>query len=245
MDGPPAKKRKLDEVKQPDTTTQWSCPVCFDELGSPGMVPCCFTSCKGSPHLICSDCFPKLVKKVCPVCQDPIRTDHPILPLTDLVDPEDRDAQKKLTELRDVNRGQKDQSLDNLKRKIMSMTTVFSTAREERTKKLLVKTKKLESDRLTLLVNRVYEFLEKGKGDPGQNWWLTVPRPKFETAKFSGVSRADKAKSRNEFYDKIEPSFIDMFKGSGIFVCLERLPCDNPIKADHYIVIHIKNPGGY
>lgn len=73
----------------------WSCPGCFRALGSRGVVPCIFGTCK-IPHMLCSDCTFALPGRRCPSCRVPVDR---VLYLGDLVPSEDEETRAKLSRL--------------------------------------------------------------------------------------------------------------------------------------------------
>jgi len=205
----------------------WSCPICFETLGSEGMVVCALASCRFSVHLICLDCYENMQatgrSMVCPICRDPIV--GKVLPIHDLVDPSDRVAQAKLMsrfphEVVDVDG--LPPTLATLKARVVDrMGDIYFTERVKVLDKRKKEIEEIRNRRIQTVVDRVESFLKTGK-DPGSSWLLTIKDAKddFEFRFSVKDRRRDRMIQLNAFYEKLQVDVSKIFANSKIKVIM-------------------------
>ena len=218
----PEAEPNLLKRKRSNAKYEWTCPVCFEELGSPGMIPCALTSCRYSVHLVCLACFDSLQKKECPVCRDPIGSSKP-MPITDLVDPNDAEAQKKLDNRfpRVDASSMRSKTISIMKMRVSGWQSYQSIYKKTNDAKIRAK-EQLHAARIGFIVDRVGKFIETEKNvEPGEAWTLSDPNPpEFETeVKWKpATSLQQRASIVDAMFKTLEKDIEDIFKDSDLKV---------------------------
>jgi hypothetical protein len=224
------KKRKLSSVVVNDAVSEpsderWSCPVCFDQLGDDGIVPCGLVSCRPVQHLVCYTCAQAMPKNeagllTCPIC----RRLTEAVPIVDFVQRSGCGAKTAalLAELAydgEAKASVVSSAVDNSRK---------AAAKLEDTQAQLV------AKRVSYVVDRVNKFLARGGMDKYpdgycEQWGYVVPafdqqnvRLKCKQRGFRTVSRPALQRELNDVARDMQPHISAIYEDSPYIINMGR-----------------------
>jgi hypothetical protein len=216
---PPRPSRKKNGKGQKRAPTEenvrWNCPICLEELFSPGVVPCCLTSCGGENgrHVVCAACLLKLNDRHCPICTKKFDLNADVEPLIGLSDASNPETKKVEQKMQRIKRPCVASNPNKIEASILRRREVLASQIIE------VVTKTVEK--------AGWENLPKLQD---ANIFRTVPIPPFEKGRFKflrecGSTRGvQKARKLNLMYEELQPRITAHFRSTNFRVEILRIP---------------------
>lgn len=235
-----SKKRKADSGRE-IAAYKWECPICNEALDTEGMVPCMIRTCVRTVHMLCLDCANSIKEKACPMCRAAFKKSD-LVPLHDLVNPNDAVAQEKLSSVLPKSVPVKgDAVIKKLCKKTANNALLekWRRLREEAAKDEEKQNNDLREKRLELIVKAVDKLIITAAKNNWKRCIEKVGKPNFETYTLTKQT-ADMKISLNRIYDSLDKDIAEIFKDSGVSVSLQRHEIKTADYNSHAVPLYMK-----